>query len=143
MIAKHLRTARRLLVGVLLLFGVALPDAHAQEEAGELTVTEVQLASTLERGRAVAPTTAFTHADGRIYAVVRLSNPSREATSIRVSIEPVGGSSRRGVSLEVPARRRYRTVARMSAAQRPGRYRVVVRAEDGRELSSVELTVSE
>src|SRR5690606_32049082 len=68
---------------------------------------------------------------------------SSTETSIRVSIEPVDGPSRSGVSLDVPSRRRYRTVARMSAAQRPGRYRVVVRTEDGRELSSVELTVSE
>lgn len=141
MTATTLRSARRLLVAALLLFGFASSAARAQE--GELSVAEIQLATTLESGRAVAPTTAFTHADVRIYAVVQLENPSREATSVRVSIEPVDGAARRGVSLEVPARARYRTVARMSAAQQPGRYRVVVRTEDGRELSSVELTVSE
>lgn len=141
MSANILRSARRTLVASLLLFGFASSAARAQED--ELSVAEIQLATTLESGRAVSPTTAFTHADGRIYAVVQLLNPSREATTVRVSIEPVDGAARRGVSLDVPARARYRTVARMSAAQRPGHYRVVVRTEDGRELSSVELTVSE
>jgi len=140
MITNSLRIARRSFVAALLLLGLALP-AHAQE--GELSVREIELASTLERGRAVSPTTSFTHADGRIYAVVHLENPSREETTIRVSLEPIEGRPRAGVSLDVPARARYRTVARMSAAQAPGRYRIVVRTEDGRELSSVELTVSE
>ena len=99
MTANTLRSARRLLVAALLLFGFASSAARAQE--GELSVAEIQLATTLESGRAVAPTTAFTHADGRIYAVVQLENPSREATSVRVSIEPVDGAARRGVSLDV------------------------------------------
>lgn len=141
---SFVRTTHRLLVASLValaaLFG---STARAQDASGELAVTEIQLATALEGGAAVSPTTSFSRADGRIFAVVRLENPSSEATSVRVALERVDGPSRSGVSLEVPARRRYRTVARFSAAQQPGRYRCVVRTEDGRELASVELTVTE
>lgn len=140
---SFIRTARRVLVASLLVASsLAAASAHAQDTA-ELSVSEVQLATALENGVAVSPVTTFARADGRIYAVIRVQNPSAAATSIRVSLEPVDGASRPGFSLDVPARRRYRTVARFSSAQRPGRYRCVVRTEDGRELASVELTVTE
>ncbi len=133
----------RILVASLLALSASIAGSASAQDSSELTVTEVQLATSLENGVAVAPTTSFSHADGRIFAVIRVQNPSGEAPSIRVSIEPIDGASRPGFSLEVPARRRYRTVARFTAAQRPGRYRCVVRTEDGRELASVELTVAE
>lgn len=142
-----IRFAHRLLAGVLVV-SAALIGASAEAQEGapaptDLTVTEVQLATAVENGQAVSPTTTFARSDGRIFAVIRLANPSSEATSIRVSIEPADGPARQGVSLEVRPQPRYRTVARMSAAQRPGRYRVVVRTEDGRELSSTEVTINE
>lgn len=135
-----LRIAR--LFAVMLVASSALA-ALAQAQDGELSVSEVQLATQLENGHAVSPTTTFSHADGRIYAVVQVQNPSREETSIRVSIEPVDGPARSGYELDIPARPRYRTVARMSTNRAPGRYRCVVRTADGRELASVELTVTE
>ncbi len=138
----HLRIARRLLMTALIASSAITAAAHAQE-AGELSVSEVQLATQLENGQAVSPTTTFSHADGRIYAVVQVQNPSREATTIRVSLEPVDGPAHSGFSLDVPARPHYRTVARMSTNRAPGRYRCVVRTEDGRELASVEPTVTE
>ena len=116
--------------------------AAAQETPTELSVSEVQLGSSLERGRVESPTTTFTHADGRIYAVVQVQNPARTETRVRVSLERVDGPARSGVLLDIPARPRYRTVARFVARQAPGRYRVVVRTEDGTELSSTELTIS-
>ncbi|MEC7518739.1 MAG: hypothetical protein VYE22_02685 [Myxococcota bacterium] len=123
---------------------LALPlGAAAQETPTELSVSEVQLGSSLDRGRVESPTTTFTHADGRIYAVVQVQNPARTETRVRVSLERVDGPTRSGVLLDIPARPRYRTVARFVARQAPGRYRVVVRTEDGTELSSTELTISE
>lgn len=139
---RFVRTTHRFLVASLLALSALASSAQAQDTA-ELSVSEVQLATALENGVAVSPATSFSRADGRIYAVIRLENPSSAATSVRVALEPVDGASRAGVSLDVPARRRYRTVARFSAGQRPGRYRCVVRTEDGRELASVELTVTE
>lgn len=136
-------SARRLVVASLLGLA-ALSGASAQAQGGELSVTEIQLATQLENGQAVSPTTTFSRSAGQIYAVVRVQNPSGEATTIRVAIEPVGGPAASGYNLEIPARPRYRTVARVSTSNRaPGRYRCVVRTEDGRELSSVELTISE
>lgn len=125
-------------------FGASPPLAAAQEEAStELSVSEVQLGSALERGRVQTPTTSFTHADGRIYAVVQVQNPTRAETRVRVSLERVDGPARTGVLLDIPARPRYRTVARFVARQAPGRYRVVVRTEEGVEISSTELTIAE
>ncbi|GAB5543759.1 MAG: hypothetical protein SangKO_035190 [Sandaracinaceae bacterium] len=125
-------------------FGASPPLAAAQEEAStELSVSELQLGSALERGRVQTPTTSFTHADGRIYAVVQVQNPTRAETRVRVSLERVDGPARSGVLLDIPARPRYRTVARFVARQAPGRYRVVVRTEEGVEISSTELTIAE
>lgn len=135
------RVARRLLVAALVVGGsVAGAEAHAQ--TADLSVSELQLSNQLQEGVAVEPTTTFSRQGGNIYAVVRVQNPSRAATRIVVSLVPVDGEARGGTTLEVPARPRYRTVARFSAARTPGRYRCVVRTEDGRELSSVEITIS-
>ena len=90
---------------------LALPlGAAAQETPTELSVSEVQLGSSLDRGRVESPTTTFTHADGRIYAVVQVQNPARTETRVRVSLERVDGPTRSGVLLDIPARPRYRTV---------------------------------
>jgi len=135
----------RLACALCALFALA-PLAHAQDDDTPptgLQVTEVLLGTSLERGRVTNPQTEFSRTDQRIYAVIRLQNPSREATSIRVAIERVDGPHRGGFSLDVPARRRYRTVARFGAAHPAGRYRVVVRTEDGTQLQSVELTITE
>lgn len=120
--------------------------ALAQDEAEApdgLSVTELQIGTALERGVVSEPLTSISRSAGRIYAVVRVQNPAREATNIRVAIERVGGSAARGFSLDIPARRRYRTVARFPSTRPAGQYRVVVRTEDGRELSSTELTITE
>jgi hypothetical protein len=136
------RAVRRLLVAALMLGG-AVTGAVAEAQDEELTVTEVQLANQVEAGVAVSPTTTFARDSGRVFAVVRLENPSRTATRVVVSFEPVEGTSRsRGLTLDVPAQPRYRTVARFSPNRAPGRYRCVVRTESGRELASVEVTIT-
>jgi len=121
------------------------PMAAAQDDevpAG-LSIREVQLGTSLERGLVTEPQTSIARDAGRIYAVIRLNNPSREDTTIRVAIERIDGPHRNGFSLEVPARRRYRTVARFGSAHPAGRYRIVIRTEEGEELESVELTITE
>ena len=121
------------------------PMAFAQDDEGDDTIEirEVQLGTQLEDGLVSEPQTEFSRTDGRIYAVIRLNNPSREAGSIRVALEPAGGPERRGFALDIPARPRYRTVARFGAAHPPGQYRIVIRTEDGTELESVALTITE
>ncbi|HHH31000.1 MAG TPA: hypothetical protein ENK57_22010 [Polyangiaceae bacterium] len=132
---------------VLFTFGaltLAVPLAAAQEaDAAPPSVREMQVGTHLEAGLVAAPQTTISRDAGRIYAVVRLNNPSRQAGSIRVALERVGGPHQNGFSLEIPARRRYRTVARFGAAHPPGRYRIVVRTEGGTELESVEITITE
>jgi hypothetical protein len=133
-----------LLASIVAVAAFEASNAAAQETSSELTVTEVLLASSLTDGQAATPTTTFTHADGRIYAVVRLTNPSREATNIVVTFESLdGGTAHGSITLPIPATRRYRTVARVTTSRPPGRYACVVRTEDGRELSRVELTIAE
>ncbi|MGE0784758.1 MAG: hypothetical protein AB7S26_03645 [Sandaracinaceae bacterium] len=121
-------------------------SAAAQEgnaPSGGLSVTEVQLGTALEGGRIATPGTEFSRSAGRLFAVVRLTNPSGEATSIRVSFERVDGPAADGVSLDIPATRRYRTVARTGTGRPAGRYRCVVRDAAGAELASVEYTLTE
>ena len=144
---KTLRHARGLLTLILLALA-PLAHASAQDEGAApaptgLSVSETQLGTSLASGVVETPATTFSRSDGRLYAVIRVENPAAEATEIRVSLEPVDGAARPGFTLQIPARRRYRTVARFSTAQRAGRYKVVVRSSDGTELSSTELTISE
>ncbi len=71
-------------------------------------------------------------------------NPSREATSIKVMMRRAdqerGGH---GIELEIPARPRYRTVARFTTRRAPGAYQVIVTDVEGNELSSVNLTITD
>lgn len=129
-----------------LLLAAAPEMAHAQEQG--IRVTEL----TTARGYAVAtgavdPTTRFRRTDGRVFVVIRLENPSGAEQDITVSFEraegtPVAGA-RGGVTLHVPASRRYRTVARTSTSRPAGRWRAVVRDGQGNVLQSVEFDVTE
>jgi len=138
------RTWIRSLAGFALVTALT-PLALAQDDEGADTIEirEVQLGTSLEEGLVTEPQTEFSRADGRIYAVIRLNNPSREAGSIRVALQPADGPDRRGFALDIPARPRYRTVARFGATHPPGDYRIVIRTEDGTELESVSLTITE
>ena len=133
------------------ILGLALAAsfAAAQEDSGDsapdgLTVQEVVLSKALEDGPPVDPGTSFSAADGRVYATVRVENPGREATTISVKMRPAdrahGGH---GIDLEIPARPRYRTVARFTTRRSPGSYVVVVSDAEGNELSSTTLTITE
>ncbi|MCB9595394.1 MAG: hypothetical protein H6719_21925 [Sandaracinaceae bacterium] len=120
------------------------PVAAAQDgEAGGINIREVQVGTALEGGLVASPTTSISRTAGRIFAVIRLDNPSRAAGTIQVSLEPVGGPQRGGFTLDIPARPRYRTVARFGASHPPGQYRIVIRNEAGAELESVTITITE
>jgi hypothetical protein len=137
------RFATKLLLASLTLVAAFEAARASAQEAAELTVTEIQLSSELENGQAVSPATSFARGAGNVYAVVRVQNPSGAETSVRVSFQRIDGEERVGISLPIPARPRYRTVARMSSRHPAGRYRVVVHAPDGREIGSAEFTVTE
>lgn len=131
------------------ILGLALAAsfAAAQEDSapsGGLSVTEVVLSKALEDGQPVEPGTSFSAADGRVYATVRVENPSREATTVSVKMRPAdrahGGH---GIELEIPARPRYRTVARFTTRRSPGSYVVVVSDSEGNEISTTTLTITE
>lgn len=120
--------------------------ASAQESG--LRVTELATA----RGYAAAtgavdPTATFRRTDGRIFVVLRLENPSGAEQDITVAFERAEGTpangARGGVTLHVPASRRYRTVARTSTSRPAGRWRAVVRDGQGNVLQSVEFDVTE
>jgi hypothetical protein len=111
-------------------------------------VTELATA----RGYAAAtgatdPTTSFRRTDGRVFVVIRLENPSGAEQDITVAFERAEGTpttgARGGVTLHVPARRRYRTVARTSTNRAPGRWRAVVRNSAGEVLQTVEFEITE
>jgi hypothetical protein len=135
----HTSTRRFVLAALVALL---VPAAASAQDEG-LVITEVQIGTRLESGLVAEPQTTISRHAGRIYAVVRLRNPSREATEIRVSFEHADGPERPGASLDIPARRRYRTVARFGSSHPPGRYRVVVRDAEGVELTSVEIEITQ
>jgi len=116
----------------------ALNTASAQEEPTGFTVTELVLSKAIENHAPVNPGTTFSRSDGRIYATVRIANPERTATTIRVAWERVGGpASHGGITLDIPARVRYRTVARTGTRRAAGRYRCVVYNAENEEISAV------
>ncbi|MBX3247543.1 MAG: hypothetical protein KF901_10235 [Myxococcales bacterium] len=124
---------RRTIISLALSLALVVPLA-AQEGSGGLEVTELVLSTALENGEPVSPTERFSRSDGTIFATVRLANPSREATSIRVAFVREGATSR-GFELQVPARPRFRTVAR-GGTRATGSFRCVVYDAEGRELAS-------
>lgn len=119
---------------------------RAQDAApsGGFEVSEIVLSKSLDNGNPVDPTTSFAASDGRVYATIRVNNPERTETSIRVVFQKADAPSRAsgGVELEIPARPRYRTVARTGTARAPGRYRCVVFSSDGTELKSIEFDIT-
>lgn len=132
--------------------GSAPREARGAQEAGAageavdgLRITEIVLARGVESGNAVGPGTSFSTADGRVFAVIRLENATGAETQVRVTFEradrelAAGGSG--GVTLDVPARPRYRTVAR-TGTRAPGRYRVVVRSSAGNVIGTAEYEIT-
>jgi len=72
----------------------------------------------------------------RVYAFVDAANATGEDAALEVTFEPESGESTGHVSLDVPAGApRWRTWAYTRHVYEPGRWHVVVRAPDGRELA--------
>lgn len=151
--ARH--TLSRTLVALTLTLAapLAAPSrGQAQDDAAGASVdglrmTEITLARAVEGGRAVDPTSTFSARDGRVFVVIRLENSTGAETELRVSFEPAdrevaaGPGAGAGVTLQVPASRRYRTIAR-TGTRAPGRYRVVVRTAAGNVLGTAEYEVT-
>jgi hypothetical protein len=124
-----------------------VPAAAAAQDA-DLRVTEM----TTSRGYAAAtgpvdPVQSFRRTDGRVFVVIRLENPTGAEQDITVAFERAEGTpaagARGGVTLHVPASRRYRTVARTSTSRAAGRWRAVVRDSSGEVLQTVEFDITE
>lgn len=134
-----------LLLGVPASLCLAQAEPDASRVVDGLRLTELTLARNIEAGRAIDPTTTFHVSDARVWVLVRVENQTGAETEIRVSFEradrELGARDGAGVSLEIPNRPRYRTVAR-AGTRAPGRYRVVVRTVSGSVLGSVEYDVT-
>jgi hypothetical protein len=116
--------------------------AHAQvAPAATLAVASIVMSKTADTA---APVTTISRADGRFFVTIRITNPARTATSIKVSVERPGAAPSAGArELAIPAQARYRTVARFPASRPAGHYRIVVRDAAGAELSALEFDVTE
>ncbi|MFW6067916.1 MAG: DUF2914 domain-containing protein [Myxococcota bacterium] len=119
----------------------AAPQEAAEPKESEaagtngLRIRDVTLAEGYEEGQPVGETTTFSR--GRIFAVIDVESSSDAPGTIYVSWVPEGKEPKfKGMALEIPAQRRYRTVAMTWATPRePGDYRVVVRTEGGEVLA--------
>lgn len=128
---------------------LALSTVTVAQEDTAPNVTEIVTARGYERASgAVDPTTSFAHDTGNVVVVIRLENPSGAEQDIHVGFErdegePAARAEPPGLTLHVPASRRYRTVARGTTNRPPGAYRAVVRSDAGEVLSSVDFTITE
>lgn len=138
---------RRISTLLAALAAFAVASAAFAQEAGDLSVTEILVGSAVESGVVTSPQTSFARGSGAIYCMVRLQNPAGTEGNIRVNIEPANGEPAArpasGQSLDYPAGRRYRTVARFSANRAAGRHRCVVRTEEGAVLSHLDFDITE
>lgn len=130
------------------LFVLSISTASAQDapSAAPITASTVTCARGYNRQDGpVDPSTSFARTDGRMFVVVQLENPTAAASNVTVTVEradqPVG-TRRGGVVLEVPARRRYRTVARFTTNREPGRYRAIVLSASGEVVGQTEFEVT-
>ena len=119
---------------------LALAAAAAAQDEG-ITITEVQVGTAVTGGTIASPTTTIARDAGRIFAVIRLNNPSREAGELNVTLESAEGRRRGGLDLSIPAQPRYRTVARFGSNHPPGEYRIVIRHGE-RVLETVTITIT-
>lgn len=134
-----------MVIAAVLAIGVA-GLAMAQAE-GELAVSEIVLGAQLEAGVPTPAATSFSRTDRAVYCMVRLTNPSRTAGTIRFAFERAEGepgeAPAAGMQIEYPAQPRYRTVARGTTNRPAGQYRCVVRTEEGRVLSHADFSITE
>jgi len=137
---KH--SFRALLASILL----ASTGVAAAQAAGELTVSEVVVARSVEDHEPVEAGTSFSRTGGPLVCFIRASNRTGAESAVLVTWEssanPVSGA-RGGVRLTVPPSPRFRTYARTAAQREAGSYRCVVRSEDGDVLGSAEFTLTE
>ncbi|MDQ3031599.1 MAG: hypothetical protein M3Y87_04220 [Myxococcota bacterium] len=121
--------------------------APAREEIDGLRIADMTLTRAIEGGEPTDATTTFERGAGPVWVVIRLENATGAEADVRVSFERAEGEvaatteGGRGVTLHVPARRRYRTVAR-TVVGAPGRYRVVVRTAAGNLLGTADYTIA-
>ncbi len=106
-------------------------------------MSRVVLSRGFADGEPVDETTSFARSDGRIYVRIHLTNPSRVESTIRVRIVNGEGRGAGGVTLDIPARPEYRSLARFGTQRAAGSYRVLIEDSEGNEISSTPLTVTE
>ncbi|MCP4679597.1 MAG: DUF2914 domain-containing protein [Deltaproteobacteria bacterium] len=102
-------------------------------ETDGLELIELVVARGIEKRQPVGPGTSFEAGSfERIYAFMKVSNPSREASEVTVFWAPEGSDKERGkVNVSVGAQLRWRTWAYTRSVKKPGRYNVMVRNVDG------------
>lgn len=129
-------------LSVLVVTILAFAQLTVAQSAGPIQIASLTTATGYEAHEPVGASQVFTSHD-RIFAAIVASN-SGDAHEVRVSFERVDatGEGARGVTLEIPRSRRYRTVAR-TAGLAAGQYRVVVRDQAGATLSESTFTVNE
>lgn len=100
-----------------------------------LGIASLELCRAIENRRCAEAATTYAPRE-MVWALLRVANPDRAETELRVSYVAAGGAPApgEGLVLRVPAQERYTTFAKAGKAN-PGRYDVVVCAPDGRELA--------
>ena len=100
-----------------------------------LGVASIELCRGVENRRCVDSATTFAPRE-MVWALLRITNPDRAETELRVSYLAAGGSPApgEGLTLRVPAQAQYTTFSKAGKAA-AGRYEVIVCAPDGRELA--------
>lgn len=132
----------RLMGAIVALSLIPMVGAYAQDDGGDeasggFEVYELILSKGVENGQPVDPGTSFSRTDGRIYATIRIRNPEREETTIRVAWQRADAEpTERGIELNVPGRARYRTTARTGTGRSAGSYKCVVYSAENEILAT-------
>jgi hypothetical protein len=111
-------------------------DLPAGATAGAgLGIASIELCRVLENRRCTEPATTFAPRE-MVWALLRVTNPDRVETELRVSYLAAGGAPApgEGLPLRVAAQAQYTTFSKAGKSN-AGRYDVVVCALDGRELA--------
>ncbi|MBI4917394.1 MAG: hypothetical protein HY825_16265 [Acidobacteria bacterium] len=110
-------------------------EPFAPSSSTGLGVASIELCRTLENRRCAEPATTFAPRE-LVWALLRVTNPERVDTEVRVSYLAAGGAAApgEGLLLNVPPQAQYTTFAKAGKGS-AGQYEVVVCAPDGRELA--------
>lgn len=121
------------------------PSTTTTTSATGLSVSRLVIATDVKEREPVGAASTFSVATStKLYAFVEIKNPTAQASTLELAwLELATGKEQHSYTLQIQAGKRWRTWARATAPKKPGSWAVLVRDENGVELSRTPFDMTE